>query len=595
MTLFFISYLSMDQIIRIKRSYIRGSVPASLEEGEIAINIADKYIYASDETGIVRLYSNATQTNDGLLSSVDKTKLDKIITSGNGDSFLSNSGEYKSIVSSLVLDYAEDLKNFSGVVEENVIQNIQEAIEGKIPIYISLNGTIQYLAFAAESDSEIVLSIDSVNSENIISILATINISTRNITSTVNSQSIYHPIILLNYTDDLKNGNLGESVSQEVSQKLLDAINGGWACVVKSGNSDILCNLQKVGDVVTIIMESITKIDTEYFAATTIIGVNTSSNTITYSDSGGLYLVDKDKVLLKDNTTSYTPTSDYNPATKKYVDDKINSNNEDNEIIQILNNLYVNYDSGVKTISQEDYNKLSQYFESEEVVVKFIYPTETNDNSNITIFRVAFCFLNCILGFKESDGNIQFSLQYTGVAGYNGTGNVVIAIKPDLNVTITLDTGLLSGISRDAINISTFRLSGDNSNEFSIGINLLLGGEGNKFLSDNGEYKEISIPDTGDDILLTGYTRSTLENDALQLSATDNVNVAFGKLEKAIIDNEEVTATALTTLNSSLGFTSNGAFSPSNTNIQGKSVTEALDWICEQINILTQALTLNQV
>ena len=583
----------MDQIIRIKRSYIRGSVPASLEEGEIAINIADKYIYASDESGIIRLYSNATQTNDGLLSSVDKTKLDKIITSGNGDSFLSNSGEYKSIVSSLVLDYAEDLKNFSGIVEENVIQNIQEAIEGKIPIYISLNGTIQYLAFAAENDSEIVLSIDSVSSENIISILATINISTRNITSTVNSQSIYHPIILLNYTDDLKKGNLGESVSQEVSQKLLDAINGGWACVVKSGNSDILCNLQKVGDVVTIIMESITKIDTEYFAATTIIGVNTSSNTITYSDSGGLYLVDKDKVLLKDNTTSYTPTSDYNPATKKYVDDRINSNNEDNEIIQILNNLFINYDSGVKTISQEDYNKLSQYFESEEVV-KYIYPTETDNNENTSIFQAGYCFLNCIIGLKESDGNIQFSLQYIGVIGYNGTSSVMIAINPNLNVTITLDAVLLSGISRDTISISTLRFSGDNSNEFSMGIDLSLGGEGNKFLSDNGKYKEISIPDTGNDILLTGYQRSTLENDALQLSETDNVNVAFGKLEKAIIDNEKVTTTALTTLNSSLGF-NNGAFSPSNTNIQGKSVTEALDWICEQINILTQALTLNQV
>ena len=585
----------MDQIIRIKRSYIRGSVPASLEEGEIAINIADKYIYASDDTGIIRLYSNATQTNDGLLSSVDKTKLDKIITSGNGDSFLSNSGEYKSIVSSLVLDYAEDLKNFSGIVEENVIQNIQEAIEGKIPIYISLNGTIQYLAFAAENDSEIVLSIDSVSSENIISILATINISTRNITSTVNSQSIYHPIILLNYTDDLKKGNLGESVSQEVSQKLLDAINGGWACVVKSGNSDILCNLQKVGDVVTIIMESITKIDTEYFAATTIIGVNTSSNTITYSDSGGLYLVDKDKVLLKDNTTSYTPISDYNPATKKYVDDRINSNSKDNEIIQILNNLFINYDD-VKTISQEDYNKLSQYFESEGVV-KYIYPTETDNNENISIFQVSYNFLNYILGFKESDGNIQFSLQYTGVAGYNGTSNVMIAINPNLNVTITFDTVLLStgGISSGEISISAVRLGGDNSNESSMGINLSLGGEGNKFLSDDGKYKEISIPDTGDDILLTGYKRSTLENDALQLSETDNVNVAFGKLEKAIIDNEEVTAATLTTLNSSLGFTSNGAFSPSNTNIQGKSVTEALDWICEQINILTQALTLNQV
>ena len=33
--------------------------------------------------------------------------------------------------------------------------------------------------------------------------------------------------------------------------------------------------------------------------------------------------VDKDTVLLKDNTTEYTPTADYNPSTKKYVDDKV--------------------------------------------------------------------------------------------------------------------------------------------------------------------------------------------------------------------------------------------------------------------------------
>lgn len=32
---------------------------------------------------------------------------------------------------------------------------------------------------------------------------------------------------------------------------------------------------------------------------------------------------DKDTVLLKDNTTEYIPTADYNPSTKKYVDDKI--------------------------------------------------------------------------------------------------------------------------------------------------------------------------------------------------------------------------------------------------------------------------------
>ena len=37
--------------------------------------------------------------------------------------------------------------------------------------------------------------------------------------------------------------------------------------------------------------------------------------------------VEKYNVLTKTNTTSYTPTSDYNPATKKYVDDQVGNIN----------------------------------------------------------------------------------------------------------------------------------------------------------------------------------------------------------------------------------------------------------------------------
>lgn len=43
------------------------------------------------------------------------------------------------------------------------------------------------------------------------------------------------------------------------------------------------------------------------------------------STTNPLYELTKDDVLTKTNTTSYTPTSDYNPATKKYVDDAISS------------------------------------------------------------------------------------------------------------------------------------------------------------------------------------------------------------------------------------------------------------------------------
>ena len=35
----------------------------------------------------------------------------------------------------------------------------------------------------------------------------------------------------------------------------------------------------------------------------------------------GVFETDINQILLKNNTNTYTPTGDYNPATKKYVDD----------------------------------------------------------------------------------------------------------------------------------------------------------------------------------------------------------------------------------------------------------------------------------
>lgn len=415
----------MDQTIRVKRNYIKGSIPQSLEEGELAVNVADRYIYVSNESGdTIRLYGNATKDSDGLLSSLDKEKIDKIITTGNGNSFLSNSGEYKSIVSSIVLDYTTDLVSFSGTVSEEVVQNLKDAIVEKIPIFITIGNTIQYIAFATQTDTDIVLTTDSITSSTITSVTATINIGSRVISATSSSSDLSHPIILLNYTDDLKNGNLGESVSQEVSQKLLDAISGGWACVVKSGQSDILCNLQKVGSVVTIVMESITKIGEEYFGATTIIGVNTDTNTISHSDSGGLFLVDKENVLLKDNTTEYTPNEDYNPATKKYVDDTLgNTIKTDGD-----GNSYLANDGTYKTITISG-STLSEDYAPSDLVNEQLEP-KPGDTIETAIGKLHKSILDNEEVVATAFSNIQT------VLGVENPGQVM----PDLS-----DTNYLSG------------------------------------------------------------------------------------------------------------------------------------------------------
>lgn len=68
------------QIIRLKRYISSGIIPGGLKEGEVAINIADNYLYTNDGTKTIRIYPNATTSFDGLLSKEDKARLEKAIT-----------------------------------------------------------------------------------------------------------------------------------------------------------------------------------------------------------------------------------------------------------------------------------------------------------------------------------------------------------------------------------------------------------------------------------------------------------------------------------------------------------------------------------
>lgn len=66
-----------------------------------------------------------------------------------------------------------------------------------------------------------------------------------------------------------------------------------------------------------------------------------SYNATTHAIKGHSYVI-IDEVLTKDNTQEYTPTNDYNPATKKYVDDKVASSpqlsfNESGELVVTIN------------------------------------------------------------------------------------------------------------------------------------------------------------------------------------------------------------------------------------------------------------------
>jgi hypothetical protein len=90
-------------------------------------------------------------------------------------------------------------------------------------------------------------------------------------------------------------------------------------------------------------------------------------------------VVDAEKILTKDNTTAYTPTNDYHPATKKYVDNinygkvinvsvgtylTTNKNEKDREAIDLINTIFGSVDNLKEIIQDIIANHTKYYFHS---------------------------------------------------------------------------------------------------------------------------------------------------------------------------------------------------------------------------------------
>ena len=175
-------------------------------------------------------------------------------------------------------------------------------------------------------------------------------------------------VLILSLENDLANGQKDSPVEAEVSTALKDAISNGKACVIKSANSDILANLQQIGDNVTIVMEQISRIGQTFVAVNTTITVNTATNVISDYQTGALVLEtegdgskflsnngtykeipqpDLSNYLAKNNTTEFTPDAAYEPATKKYVDDRFLT-----AIVENVNQFNTKYNIGINEYFQ---------------------------------------------------------------------------------------------------------------------------------------------------------------------------------------------------------------------------------------------------
>lgn len=129
-------------------------------------------------------------------------------------------------------------------------------------------------------------------------------------------------------------GGLPELLNQEIDLTSIETgayIIGGLNTVIKTGgfvHRKIFANNSSRAILITC------KVNNDGFGTGILIEGNFKSGV--YADKRsriilynyyGYDVLDATNILFKNNTTTYTPTGDYNPATKKYVDDQVGNIN----------------------------------------------------------------------------------------------------------------------------------------------------------------------------------------------------------------------------------------------------------------------------
>ena len=214
--------------------------------------------------------------------------------------------------------------------------------------------------------------------------------------------------------------------------------------------------------------EEVTVSDTQPDAGSTAkIWIN--GNSISFNNSGVWSTpVNFDNYLTKNNTTEFTPTGDYNPATKKYVDDQIKANDN----VLIINATDISED----TIDPSIVTSLQSAIQEGKVVI-------LKDDNTLTLCKV----------------------------DYNGSDTITIhtdQFNPD-------GTGYVLNCNDVAINTASNQITKTPSS-----FNLVTNGDGLQYLSNDGTYKD--FPDMA--------TVVELNSSVLQLtseSSSEDIIAAF--------------------------------------------------------------------
>lgn len=114
--------------------------------------------------------------------------------------------------------------------------------------------------------------------------------------------------------------------------------------------------------------------------------------------------------------------------------------------------------------------------------------------------------------------------------------------------------------------------------------NKIYTGDGTSYIGDDGKANR------GNNLQLGEVITASTEGEEVVFDSTDTVTTAMSKFYRIILDDEKVTAAALTHMNEELGFDENGNYMPSSTDLQGKTITKAIDSLLNRIASLETQL-----
>lgn len=210
-----------------------------------------------------------------------------------------------------------------------------------------------------------------------------------------------------------------QSLDQETLTALGNALHNGNKSVylVEQDSAMISASLGKSG--------SSYAIETSVGRQVTRWDIDSNTGKITLDSSNTYELAKIGEVLGKYDTIEYTPTNDYNPATKKYVDDAVNNAINDSLNADCFSIAYSVYGLETTDSAEEIANAFTNYDYLKSICDainsnKKIYITGDGGN-----FSVPVNYINYSSGSEGNNKYIKLTLQFN----YNDSSNECSSIK----------------------------------------------------------------------------------------------------------------------------------------------------------------------